>query len=317
MLYYDRRIEAGLLSLLTEGAPLSWLVAHTRADTQTRLEFRRADGERRRGSIQLYRGRTSPLEVIGLANGQVKLKAHSTYRALAPRLFGSPRMPGGLEDSLVPYLKHVQGTTPDAFTDGEGRVHNELMRRYSLLYTNGDPVLLLDSEVCVGFRKDPHHRTGSTHRLAHQLQMERDLCLPAGQRHTKLDALGLLPSGELALVEVKNANGNIAEAAQQLAAHLYMFSALLRQGEPSLVAAVDGLVSQKVTSGLIPSSPLLPRLTPTQLVAVIAAPDAREDWCLHWRAAIGKTLSRVPAIPYRVELWRLQPSGNIAERQSL
>lgn len=71
MLYYDRRLTEELLSLLFNGGPLSWLVAHSRADPQTRIEFRRADGERRLGSIQLYRGRTNPVEVLGLAKGQV------------------------------------------------------------------------------------------------------------------------------------------------------------------------------------------------------------------------------------------------------
>ena len=317
MLYYDRRLTEGLLSLLSDGASLSWLVAHSRSDPQTRIEFRRADGERRLGSIQLYRGRTSPVEVLGLAKGQVKLKAHRTYKALGPGLFGPVLDPKELRTAVIPYLKRVADAAPDAFTGGEGAVHNALMRRYGLLHTDRDPVLLVDSEVRVGFRQDSRHGTGTEHRAAHQRQMERDLGLPAGQNHTKLDALGILASGELALIEVKDANGDIGEAARQLAAHLYTFGTLLHQGEHSLVEAVDGLVSQKASCGLIPSSPLLPWLTPTQLVAVIAAPDVPGDWALRWRAAIGKTLAHVPRVLYRVELWRLHASGDIAERQSL
>ena len=317
MLYYDRRLAAELLSLLSDGAPLSWLVAHSRADAQTRLEFRRAEGERRYGAIQLYRGRTSPVEVLGLAKGQVKLKAHRTYQSLMPGLFGPALDLNDLQAALVPYLKRVADIAPDAFTGGEGAVHNALMRRYSLLHTDRDPVLLVDSEVRVGFRQDSRHRTGTEHRVAHQRQMEHELGIPASQSHTKLDAVGVSASGELALVEVKDASGDISEAARQLAAHLYTFSALLRQPESTLVEAVEGLLTQKVACGLIPSSAPLSRIAPAKLVAVIAAPDVSGDWVHRWRTAIGNTLTRVPGVPYRVELWRLHASGDIADRQCL
>lgn len=316
MLYYDRRLTEELLSLLFNGGPLSWLVAHSRADPQTRIEFRRADGERRLGSIQLYRGRTNPVEVLGLAKGQVKLKAHRTYKTLAPGLFGPALDPHDLRASVIPYLKRVADAAPDAFTGGEGAIQNKLMRRYGLLHTDRDPVLLVDSEVRVGFRQDSRHRTGTEHRVAHQRQLECDLGIPANQTHTKFDALGILASGEPALVEIKDASGDIGEAARQLAAHLFTFGTLLRQTEYSLVDALDGLVGQKAACGLIPSSPRLPRLSATKLVAVIAAPDVPGDWALRWRAAIGKTLSNIPGAPYRVELWRLMKSGDIAEIQN-
>lgn len=85
-MYYDRRLPTDLLSLLAEGSPLSWMVGHVRSDwgqdNLAHLQFRRANGNRAKGGIQLYLGRTSPLEVVGKTTGHVELAADPFYRGI-------------------------------------------------------------------------------------------------------------------------------------------------------------------------------------------------------------------------------------------
>ena len=100
MLYYDRQLPPKLASLLLSGQPLSWLVELVRAEPSLRMEFRRADSERRWGSIQIYQGRTSPLELLGQATSLVKLAADPVYRKQSPKLFTGPLDPRGIELDL-------------------------------------------------------------------------------------------------------------------------------------------------------------------------------------------------------------------------
>jgi len=317
MLYYDRQLPLELATLLLPGQPLAWLVEYVRADSRLRIEFRRADQKRRWGSIQIYQGRTSPLEVLGQATASVKISADEDYRKHRPDLFVGALDPSHIELELRRHLALCTAAARAQFTEGEGAIHNALLRRYGLLYRDDDPLVAVDSEVRIGFRKDDRFRTGSEHRDAHLRHLKRDLGVTAERGHTKLDGLGILSSGELALVEVKDEHGDIGTAARQLAAHLYTFGVLLKQSGDA-AEAINGLVAQKVRCGLIPTTKPLPRLTHSELVAAIAAPEPpSSDWVQRWRAGIGHHLKMVPGVSFRVELWRLSTSGEIAESQHL
>ncbi len=79
MMYYDRRIDASLLAQIAAGGPLHWLIDFVRDDEVARLDFRKALGARSHGSIQVYMGRTSPLEMQWRTGEQVKLVADAEY----------------------------------------------------------------------------------------------------------------------------------------------------------------------------------------------------------------------------------------------
>jgi hypothetical protein len=72
------------------------------------VQLRRSRGERDRGSVQLYLGRTSPLEVISKREGRVQLSADKRYRALDPALFEDDRALRKLEE-LRPRLEAFVG----------------------------------------------------------------------------------------------------------------------------------------------------------------------------------------------------------------
>src|SRR5262245_35051954 len=94
MIQYDRQLPPPLLRLLEDHAALGWLPAFVHSDLGARLrahvQLRRNERERKHGGIQVYFGRTSPLEIIGRTRDQVTFWADDAYRSLSPQLFEEP-----------------------------------------------------------------------------------------------------------------------------------------------------------------------------------------------------------------------------------
>lgn len=321
MLYYDRRLPAKLTALLQPDGPLRWLVECARSDEQMRIEFRRDRGNRSQGSIQVYYGRTSPFQVVGRARRPAVLEADETYRRLSSSLFGPSVVLAAAEADLRRHLVACLTASPSALVDGEGKVHNALLRRYGMFFREGHPLLAVDSEIQIGFDKDGVYRTGSAHREAHERALKAALSIGNKRDHKKLDVLGILSGGELALIEVKDQRGNIREAACQLAMHLYTFETLRRQAGYDLAAVIHGMVEQKIDCGLLPSEAAAVRLLRPEhleMAAVIAAPDDRSDWVNKWKGQMGNVLKGLPTDRYSVRFWRLSPDdGSIADEHKL
>ena len=133
MIYYDRQLPLPLLRLLEDDAVLGWLsaFAHTELGVAVRahVQFRRNERDRKLGSIKIYFGRTSPLEIIGRARDQVSFWADDAYRGPSPvaELFHE-----SVENKAIAYRrtrieKHLKATAErvrPAFLDGEGRILN-------------------------------------------------------------------------------------------------------------------------------------------------------------------------------------------------
>ena len=98
------------------------------------LQFRRDRRNRPRGSIQLYWGRTSPLEFRLRRDGGIRLHADKTYREGNEKLFAEPvpvarlRM---LEEELHVHLRRARHVLSDprrqAFLKHEAICHAGLM----------------------------------------------------------------------------------------------------------------------------------------------------------------------------------------------
>jgi len=269
-MYYDRRVPQSLLDLLT--GPLAWMVDWLRSPeaeaAHARLDFRRARGTRKHGGLQVYLGRTSPLEVLGSARGTYKLTADSSYKALTPDLFATRMTAAALADSeplLREHLATVAAAADPSFLTSEARPHGGLMRTYGLDHAEGAPLLAVDSEVRLGFDNRP---------AANAFRAKVRARLGAGQRiPSKLDALGVLPDGRPALVEVKKLGGDIRSACYQLATYMMFFEALAATGH-DLGAVLAGTIGQKQSVGLIPAT-ASPLVEPSRPVPIIAAPDHR------------------------------------------
>ena len=235
-MYYDRSLDPKLAATLMPGGPLTWLMEHVRSaegrDLHAHLQFRRNRRERRHSGIQLYWGR-SPLEFLLQRGGEVKLTADDTYREGSENLFSHripvPELPG-LEQELRNHLQLAKRrlTEPEprrqAFLRGEAICHAGLMRRYGHGWREGDPILLVDSELQIGF-DDTSEKEAFNAELRRRLGLSRSRPLP-----TKLDALGVLPTGDVALVEVKKARGDISQALLQAAVHMARVLVSVGQG---------------------------------------------------------------------------------------
>ena len=310
-MYYDRSLRKELLALASANGPLAWLLRWVEAEAATRLAFRRANGARNHGAVQVYVGRTSPLEFLWRTKGAVVLSADAKYRKVSPALF-SQQHPvaslAALEPRLRQHLDDCRSSMPEAFTKGEAVVHNRMMRRYSLHHRKDDPVVAVDCEVKVGF-------DSKKQRQAYVDAATRD----PGRSHPdsplrKLDAIGILREGEVALIEVKKEGGGLATAARQVEDHVFNFTRLLDERH-DLAGMLDCMVEQKQGLGWVsdgassaPTSPLL--------VPIVAAPDHQADWVSRWSSKIAPVAN---ASDYLGDLrfWRLSNDGEVVEEYRL
>jgi hypothetical protein len=309
-MYYDRTLPRKLRELARSGGPLEWLVRWVQAEPATRLAFRRNRGSaRKHGALQVYVGRTSPLELQWRKGGGIKLSAHAKYRKVSPSLF-SNKSPvsslAALEPHLQQHLQDCRASMPEAFTKGEAVVHNRMMRRYSLQHENLDPVVAVDCEVRIGFgsKAEQEAYIGTARRDSGRSRPRS----PLG----KLDAIGVLRDGDVALIEVKKEEGSLVTAARQVENHVYNFTRLLAEGH-DLPGMLDLMVAQKTSLGL--ASEGAPRASSTPcLVPIIAAPDNRADWAAHWSSRVQPVIDASQYLG-GVRFWRLSDDGEVLEEQ--
>ena len=316
-MYYDRHIDDELAGVLISGGSLSWLMDHVRSEEgRTRhahLQFRRDRGNRRFGSIQLYWGRTSPLEFRLSRNSRIRLKADQTYCDLGEQLFSNPIPVGQLgnrEGELRSYLQRVQelleGSSPrrKAFWRGEAICHAGLIRHHGHCWRSDDPLVVVDSEVQIGFDSRALQCADDT-AIRCSLNLPRSESLPK-----KLDVLGVLPTGDLALVEVKSATGNIRRALVQVAVHTVRFSRLMT--DSCLRDTVQTMLDQKIAAGMLPYD--CPQVGEApRIVPCIAAPDTSPDWPARWNEAVDECRKELTAFPPNLLLIRLHPCGHIRD----
>ncbi len=178
------------------------------------------------------------------------------------------------------------------------------MRRYGHGWSSGDPLVVIDSEAQIGYGSRDQ-RDAADAEIREQLQLSPSETIPR-----KLDALGVLPGGELALVEVKDTQGIIDRAIIQAAAHLVRYSRLLALG--NVRDTIQAMIDQKTAAGLIPRG--CPRLDDTpRIVPCIAAPVDPSDWPSNWRRAIEKRHPQIRVLLRDVLLVRLDPAGSILD----
>ena len=316
-MYYDRSIDETLADAVGPGGALSWLMDHVRSSEgrmrHAHLQFRRDRGDRRHGSVQLYWGRTSPLEFRLRRGGRVRLTADRVYRELSKGSF-SKAIPveglGALESELRAYLRDVAGLLANgpprrrAFVTREAACHAGLMRRYGHGWRTGDPLVVIDSEAQIGYSSRAR-RAADDAAIRGRLQLRDSEPVPR-----KLDALGVLPTGDLAVVEVKDTRGNIVRALIQAAVHAVRFSGLLGGGV--LRRSAQAMIEQKAATGVIP--PGCPRLHKTpRIVPCIAAPATSTDWPASWREAVDDSSAELAAAVPKLLFMRLNPDGRILE----
>ncbi len=300
--------------MLSPSGALSWLVPWLRearaAELGGHVQTRWNRQSRRLGGIQIYLGRTSPLEIRGRARGQVRLHADRFYREISPSLFGQDLLPAqcaAMAPELQRHLEDAAERTHRSFLDGEAVVHAGLVRRYGLLAGAARPFLALDTEARVGFdsKLDQHH---------FEVGLPGLVGLPPGEEMPrKLDLVAVTAEGGLLLVEVKADATGLQRAAWQVAVHVARFRALLASTPTWFSEVAGGLARQKQRVGLLGSAPLPNFTVKPRIHPVIAAPDLREDWGSQWRGELRPVLEASGQHLTGLRLWRLSPSGQLLE----
>ncbi len=147
-MYHDCRIPAERLDLLQPGAAPGWLVPWLSTDAASsagsHVQARRDRHGCKSGSIRLYLGRTSPLEVRGRPRGRLRLHADRFYQAMTPDLFAHDMDPSELATRAPDLAAHAERAveqTHRSFLDGEAVVHAGLMRHYGPLARGEEPWL--------------------------------------------------------------------------------------------------------------------------------------------------------------------------------
>ena len=316
-MYYDRRIAEALAQTIEPGGALCWLLDHVCSEEgaarHAHIQFRRDRHDRRLGSIQLYWGRTSPLEFRLRRGNQVRLNADCTYRAESTELFANTvpiNQLNQIEDELRSHLERIgyllkhSPKQRQSFLKREAVCHAGLMRRYGYGWRSGDPLVAIDSEAQIGYSSSDR-RDAEEAEIREQLQLSRSEKIPR-----KLDALGVLPGGELALVKVKDERGDIDRAIIQASAHMVRYSHLMAPGNAR--DTIQAMIDQKTAVGLIPRG--CPRLDGTpRIVPCIAAPADQPDWPSDWRRAIKNCSRETKVLLNDVLLIRLDLSGCILD----
>ncbi len=268
------------------------------------------------GSIQLYWGRTSPLEFRLRRGRRVRLTADKVYREASRALF-SHTVPlerlGALEGELRAHLRSVGELLGNdaprrrsALVRDEAVCHAGMVRRYGHSWRAGDPMVVIDSEARIGFGST-ERRTADDAAIRWRLRLPESESIPR-----KLDALGVLSTGDLALLEIKGVRGSIKRAAVQSAVHTIRFSRLMADG--NLRNVIQTMLEQKTAMGLIP--PGTPGLGETpQVVPCIAAPHPSCNWAARWGAAVDACSAELAGVLPKLLLVRLHRDGRILEVQ--
>lgn len=320
-MYYDRRVDEELAETLKPGGPLAWLMTHVQSGSgrqhHAHLQFRRArSGGRRRGSVQLYWGRTSPLEIQLREGGRVRLVANRTYQAGSEHLFADAvdlHRLSALRPDLLAHLDRADILLGDvnprrsALRKGEATCHAGLMRRYGHSWQSGDEFVAVDSEARVGFDSRRAQETADEV-LAADLGLRPGEALPK-----KLDTLAVLPSGDLALIEVKDERGDIGRAVTQVAAHVARFSRLMAQG--ALRAVVQSMLDQKRAVGLVPEGGPDLGATP-RVVPIVAAPHDDDEWARDWSRDTVALRARLAPYLGGLRWLRLSAGGDVLEDET-
>ncbi len=140
-----------------------------------------------------------------------------------------------------------------------------------------------------------------------QLQLDASVTIPR-----KLDALGILHSGDVALVKVKVPKGSIQRALVQVATHGVRYAHLMAQG--GLRDTLGAMIDQKAATGVLPPGCPRPARAP-RIVPCIAAPDRSPDWPAGWNRALDTCSRELQAALADLIFIRLHADGRIETTQ--
>ncbi len=314
--YYNRAVPKELEALLVSDGALFWLRSFLATGVGNLalgdVQLRADNTARKTGSIQIYVGSTSILEIRPRARrGANKIDRFAltvgaeTYRRywdLPTEAVDAAELTS-LRSCIESYLTRAGASVTKRWTDQESRVHAGLMRHHGLLAEAASEFVVFDREVVLG-----HADKAGRSKVANEL---RDLGFGAkGRISNELDAIAVLPGGHIGLIELKSGENFLEDAAAQVAIYLQRFERLRASGSTALDGLV-ALVRQKVRAGLLPAIPAIATLSPASAFRpVVAMPGSASGWPRSWIRRLERHRTVLPSL----QLWRVSQDGQVLAR---
>ena len=213
---------------------------------------------------------------------------------------------GGLRATIEGHLRACAIQANGSFVTGEALSHGGMLRRYGPFSDSTSPLWAVDSESRIGYDSRPERRLREAALRSH---------IGLGQRESmprKLDTLGILADGNAAVVELKDATGDLERAVTQAACRVARFRELREREGYDLRDVIMGQARQRARVGLLSDQfPAMPAAF--QLVPIVAAPVASVAWVSEWLAETTGVRARLAGSLEGLRFWRLSSDGALLE----
>jgi hypothetical protein len=268
-LYYDRRVSETLLTELSQGGALRFLVECARASTVVDLQLR-ATPKSTSCRATLYVGLTKVLDVHEQGS-QFRFSAYTKARHTAG--FRPEWAAWVQRDALVSlapavrrYAEGAIGAVADRYLNQEGRVQGALC---SDLF---EGFAVFDREAVVGYSTTDERKQVTSELFKPYAERIKSIDLPSRPKSlgTKADVMALDPEGRVLVIEVKPGREltAIAWSPVQVAFYKALFATWRDAAGAIASRPVEGMLEQRLRLGLVRASyPVSPAF---QLVPVVA-----------------------------------------------
>ena len=316
MMYYDRSLpkDSALLEALVPGgalAPLvSWLDSPVGQRANARIELRTNRGNHKHGALQVYIGRNAVLTIVTDQKNYLSFGCHAHLQTDPFR--NLPETTPITNAPCADIIGHLEILAPQAKADDEGAVHAGFMRHYGDGYNAKKPIVAVDSEVQIGFESDGN-RSGTEIRNTLEATLKQRYQIK-GSVPRKLDVLGLDAHGQIHVVELKGAGGDLGQAVVQAAVHVIRFEQLL-SASPINGSNISALIRQKQAMGVLPKD--LPSITTQTVQPVVAMPDNPDGWRARWLRQSRAARGQLGHDAVGMQFWLLNPEGEIIDTHTI
>lgn len=264
-MFYRRWVSEDVMKLLRSKGALHFLVRialHGELPRYPgiRLDLQLRNEEGAKEVLSLYAGKTAILNVAFKPGGVIEFKAAGSYGrqpcADVLRRYTLGKLPDSLEADVLRYLNEVR--IGSQWISKEGKLQNDLARRFSIGSLPADKFVIFDTEPNVGGRDgqvvlekiqqffrghlaDLALKTGSNFYLSDEFS--------SMGREADFFAIGL--DNTLFIIEIKHFGASAGEI-YFLPRQIGVYGSLWSHCAPGLIDDINRLVAQKEELGLIP-----------------------------------------------------------------
>ncbi len=264
-MYYRRWVSEDVMNRLRPKGDLRFLVrialhGELLQYPGIRLDLQLRNEEGAKEVLSLYAGKTAILNVAFKQGGAVELKAAGSYRrqacAAVLRRYSPGTLPDSLEADVLRYLAEVR--IGPKWISKEGRLQNDLARRYTVGSLPTDKFVIFDTEPNVGGRdgqvvleKIQRFFRGHLADLARKTGRDFYRSGELSSMGREADFIAIGQDNTLYIIEIKHFGANAGEI-YFLPRQIGVYGSLWSHCAPGFIDDINRLVAQKEELGLIP-----------------------------------------------------------------